>query len=122
MAALNSADPVSRVLERAFAPLDKRALGVALGLTSALIVFLVTAFHIVVEPEHGPPIGLLSQYFYGYDLTWKGALAGAWWALVAGFAAGWFFAFLRNFVLATWIFLIRTKASLTETSDFLDHI
>jgi hypothetical protein len=117
-----SAPPATQVLERAFAPLHKRALGLAFGLTAGFVVFLVTAFHVVAQPVDGIPIGLLSQYFYGYHVSWGGAFVGFWWALVAGFAAGWFVAFLRNLAVAIWIFWIRAKATFAQTSDFLDHI
>jgi hypothetical protein len=117
-----SSESVNRVLARVFAPLHKRALGTAVGVTAGLAVFLVTAFHVIVRPVDGPPLWLLDQYFYGYSVTWAGAFVGLWWAFVAGFAAGWFFAFVRNLALAIWIFVIRTKASLAQTRDFLDHI
>jgi hypothetical protein len=116
------ADPVERTLRRAFAPIHKRTLGVASGIVAALVVFAVTAFHVVEAPPEAPNIELLAQYFYGYDVTWRGAFIGAWWSFVAGFVAGWFVAFVRNFVLATWLFLLRTKADLARTTDFLDHI
>jgi hypothetical protein len=116
-----SDDSVNRVLERAFAPLHKRALGVAVGATVAMVVFAVTVFHIIARPID-IPIDLVSQYFYGYDTTWRGALIGVWWGFISGFVAGWFLAFLRNFMVATWIFVVRTKASLAQTQDFLDHI
>ena len=121
MAASSDSDAVNRVLARAFAPVHKRALGVAVGLTVSLVVFAVTMFHIIARPPD-LPIDLLAQYFYGYDRTWRGAIIGVWWGFVAGFAAGWFLAFLRNFTVAIWIFVVRTKASLAETKDFLDHI
>jgi hypothetical protein len=121
MAASPDSDSVNRVLAQAFAPLHKRALGVAVGLTVALVVFVFTAFHIIAGPID-MPVGLLSQYFYGYDTTWRGAFIGMWWGFVSGFAAGWFMAFLRNFAVATWIFVVRAKASLAQSRDFLDHI
>jgi hypothetical protein len=121
MVAPSDSDSVNRVLERAFAPLHKRALGVAVGATVAMVVFAVTVFHIIARPID-IPIDLASQYFYGYDTTWRGAFIGVWWGFVSGFVAGWFLAFLRNFMVATWIFVVRTKASLAQTQDFLDHI
>lgn len=121
MAAPSDTESVNRVLAQAFAPVHKRALGVAVGLTVALGVFLFTAFHIIAKPID-VPVDLLSQYFYGYDTTWRGAFVGIWWGFVSGFAAGWFLAFLRNFAVATWIFVVRAKASLAQTRDFLDHI
>src|SRR4029077_6110528 len=99
------ADSLKRALQYAFAPVHKRALGLAFGLTAGLLVFVVTAFHVVAEPTDGLPLGLLGQYFYGYRVSWPGAFIGLWWGFVAGFAAGWFLAFLRNIALATWVFV-----------------
>jgi hypothetical protein len=92
-----------------------------MGLTSGVIVFLLTAFQVIAHPSE-VPIGLLSQYFYGYEITWRGAFVGMWWAFVAGFAAGWFVAFLRNFALATWLIVIRARSVFSQANDFLDHI
>lgn len=117
-----SADPLTNLLETAFATLHKRALGVATGLTVGLLIFVVTAFHVVAQPTDAPPIQLLSQYFYGYDVSWQGAIIGLWWGFVVGFVTGWFVAFVRNVALATWIVVVRVKAELAQTRDFLDHI
>jgi hypothetical protein len=117
-----AADPLTRILASAFAPVHKRALGMATGLTAGIGLFVVTAFHVVVRPPNAPPIGLLAQYFYGYEVSWQGALIGLWWGFVVGFVTGWFVAFVRNLTLATWIFIVRTKAELAQTRDFLDHI
>jgi hypothetical protein len=115
-------EAVEVVLARVFAPLHKRVFGTVIGLTAGVGVFLVTAFHVVVQPPGGPELELLANYFYGYEVTWRGSLIGAWWGFVAGFAAGFFAAFVRNFAMATWLFFVRTKAHLEETRDFLDHI
>jgi hypothetical protein len=114
--------PVEVVLARAFAPMHKRVLGTAVGLTAAIVIFGLTAFHVIVRPPGALSIELLSQYFYGYDVSWRGAFIGAWWGFVAGFVAGWFAAFLRNFAMAVWLVVVRAKAHLSETRDFLDHI
>lgn len=110
------------VLQRVFAPLHKLALGLAVGLTAGVVIFALTAFHVIAQPPDALNIELLGEYFYGYDVTWQGAFIGFWWAFVSGFAAAWFLAFLRNLALAIWIFAVKTKAELTQTSDFLDHI
>jgi hypothetical protein len=65
---------------------------------------------------------LLSQYFAGYSVSFRGALIGLAWGMAVGFCAGWFVAFVRNFVLAVSLFLLRERAELDETRDFLDHI
>lgn len=106
----------------AFAPLDKRALGIAVGLTLGTGVFALTAFHIIASPSKAMDISLLAQYFYGYTVSWKGALLGSVWGFFSGFVAGWFTAFCRNMLFAMFIFIGRTKAELTATRDFLDHI
>lgn len=119
---LRTAESAEVVLRRAFAPWHKRTLGLAVGLTCALLTAAVTAFHIVATPEMAPNIGLLSQYFYGYEVSWTGLLVGAWWSFAAGFTAGWFTAFMVNFFLATWLLVVKARNDLSQTTDFLDHI
>lgn len=106
----------------AFAPVHKRALGVAIGAVAGLAVFGVTAFAALVRPADPFPLDLLSQYFYGYDVSWTGALIGLFWGFFTGFVFGWFAAFVRNLVIATKVFVLKTRADLAQTKDFLDHI
>jgi hypothetical protein len=113
-----SADPVKAV----FAPVHKRAFGIAIGVAAALLIFGVTALDLLFRPSPHIPLELLSQYFAGYDISWRGALIGAAWAGFVGFVAGWFFAFCRNLILTIVLFVVRSKAELAQTRDFLDHI
>jgi hypothetical protein len=106
----------------AFAPVHKRALGIALGTVTGAGVFALTAFHIVFRPGYALDISMLAQYFYRYDVSWTGACIGLFWGFMSGFVAGWFIAFVRNLVMAVYAFRIRTKAELAQTQDFLDHI
>ena len=115
-------DDVSVNLALAFAPLHKRALGVACGLTAGLVVFLATAVHLIVQPQVAIDLSLLAQYFRGYSVSWTGAVIGFLWGGFVGFVSGWFLAFCRNLVIAVSLFLTRTKAELAATQDFLDHI
>ena len=117
-----TSDSIDALVMRAFAPMHKRAFGLAVGITAGLAIFCLTAFHVALRPEEALSIELLAQYFFGYTVTWQGALIGAWWAFVAGFVGGWFLAFLRNLAVALWLMTIRIKANLAETQDFLDHI
>ncbi|MGH7505491.1 MAG: hypothetical protein ACRELX_07555 [Longimicrobiales bacterium] len=114
-------DVIPPGLQLAFAPLHKRAFGMAVGAACALVVAALTLFHLVLDPG-SPNLGLLSQYFYGYTVTRTGLLVGAGWGFVVGFVGGWFFAFCRNLALATSMFISRTRAELAQTRDFLDHI
>lgn len=109
-------------LALAFAPLHKRAFGIAIGAACGLTLFLVTAVFLLRDPEHGVGLALLSQYFKGYTVSWPGALIGLFWGFLIGFVGGWFLAFCRNLVIAASIFFIRARSELNQTRDFLDHI
>ena len=116
-----AADPLPRSASYLFAPVDKRAFGVALGVAGAMIVAGVTIVDLLVPtPWNG--IELLNNYFAGYSLSWTGALIGAGWGFAVGFCAGWLLAFTRNLTLALSLFALRSRAELDEVSDFLDHI
>jgi hypothetical protein len=112
----------SESLPAAFLPLHKRAFGTATGTAAAIVVFLVTAVYLVRGSPPDLHLGLLSQYFAGYTETWSGALVGAAWAGFVGFVMGWFVAFARNMLLAIMLVVVRTRAELSQTRDFLDHI
>jgi hypothetical protein len=109
-------------LTAAFLPLHKLAFGMATGVAAALLLFLLTALNIVLNPRPGIDLGLLREYFAGYSVTWPGAFIGAAWAGFAGFVMGWFLAFGRNLLLAVMLVVVRTRAELSQTKDFLDHI
>jgi hypothetical protein len=108
--------------ELLFAPLHKRALGIACGTAAAAVTFLVTAVYLLRDPQPGFDLGLLAQVFAGYTVSWPGAFIGAGWAWVAGFVLGWFLAFSRNLIVAFLLFAARSRAELEQTRDFLDHI
>jgi hypothetical protein len=105
----------------AFAPIHKRAFGMAVGLTMGTLVFLVTVYS-VLRPGTPVFVYLLSEYFLGYSVSWTGALVGFAWAWFAFFVAGWFAAFVRNAAIAVNIWIGYARAELSDTRDFLDHI
>jgi hypothetical protein len=106
----------------AFAPMHKFAFGVATGTAAALILASLTMGVLLLPNARSFPLALLRQYFVGYSVSWPGVLVGAAWGFAVGFVAGWFAAFCRNLALAISAFLIRAKAELSQTRDFLDHI
>ena len=122
MTTLETGAGTASTLVLAFPPIHKLALGVAVGLVAGLLLCVVTLGHVALDPRHGEYLALLGQYFYGYTISPMGAFVGLWWGFVTGFVAGWFMAFVRNFAIAVTIFALRTKAELSQTSDFLDHI
>ena len=105
-----------------FAPLHKRAFGMATGVVCGVLVFVVTAFSTLFPEGRTWPLSLLSEYFTGYTVSWEGASIGALWGWFVGFVAGWFAAFSFNFFVALELWLGKTKEELAATRDFLDHI
>jgi F420-0:gamma-glutamyl ligase-like protein len=116
------APALEQVVALAFAPLHKRAFGVAVGAATALLLAMATSVSIIVPSARRFPLELLGQYFTGYSVSWSGLVTGSAWAFFVGFVAGWFVAFARNLVLATVAFLITARAELESNRDFLDHI
>ena len=114
--------PLPSELLLAFAPLDKAAFGAAVGVAAGLIMFLLTVGTMLMPPDGRPDLGLLAVYFRGYSVSWAGALIGAGWGSFMGFVFGWFAAFCRNLIVAVSLFVIRSRAELAQTRDFLDHI
>lgn len=111
---------LAETMQMAIAPVHKAALGVATGLVAGLLVAAATVFIVVVQPLPQPRLDLLANYFYGYTVSWSGAVIGFLWAFGVGFVAGWFVGFVRNFVSAVWLFFVRTRAQFS--GNFLDHI
>ena len=111
-----------QVLQLAFAPLHKRAFGIAVGTAAGLLVALVTAYQILFVPPGTVQLELLRAYFYGYRVSWAGVAVGGAWGFAVGFIMGWFAAFCRNLAVAISVFITRTRAELGQTRDFLDHI
>lgn len=107
---------------RAFAPLDKRALGIAFGVAAALLVATVTMLSLFADPGQRFPLALLGQFFFGYTVSWTGVLLGALWAFATGFVWGWFLAFARNLMLSLWLLTVRVRADMVSSRDVLDHL
>ena len=109
-------------VDEPFLPLHKRAFGTAVGLAAALLHFVLTLLTMRIAPQSRLGLGLLSEYFNGYSVTWSGAFVGAAWAGFSGFVMGWFLAFCRNFAVAFLLIYVRARADLAQTRDLLDHI
>jgi len=106
----------------AFAPLHKLAFGIATGVAGAVLMVWLTVAGMYMPRGRDFPLSLLEQYFQGYSVSWSGVFVGAGWGFAVSFVAGWFAAFCRNLALAISAFVIRTRAELDSTREFLDHI
>ncbi|MEJ7712642.1 MAG: hypothetical protein WKF84_23045 [Pyrinomonadaceae bacterium] len=70
----------------------------------------------------GPTLSLLDNFFYGYDVTWTGALVGFAQACVAGFALGCGGASIRNWVMSGYACFVRRGADAASRRDLLDKV
>lgn len=104
------------------AKLDRSALGIAVGIVCGAVIFLATNFLVFKGGAHvGATLSLLSQYFYGYTVTFAGSFVGLFYGFAFGFALGWLTAFLRNFVIKIYLFSAKYKERLVSVNDFLDQ-
>jgi protoporphyrinogen oxidase len=112
-----------KVILQSFARLDKWALGISLGTVSGLLFFVATLWLVIKGGEVvGPNLKLLSQYFFGYTVSVKGAFVAFFYGFLWGFLFGWLSAYLRNLLVVLYLFRVRKKAERMSLRDFLDHI
>jgi hypothetical protein len=77
--------------------LNGRAWGISLGLLAGIGLFLATMILVLKGgPDTGRHLGLLGQYFPGYDVTFLGALIGFAYAFVAAYLLGRLICFVYN--------------------------
>ena len=89
-----------QAIRRAFERVSVRGWGVALGLLAALTLFLATVVLVVKGgADVGTHLGLLSNYFPGYDVTWPGAFIGACYAFTLGYLAGYSVGTIYNWMV-----------------------
>jgi len=117
----------ARILEvgltKVFVKLDRVAFGLSLGAAGGLVLFLATLFVVLGGGPLVPPtLGLLGQYFPGYEVTWAGTVVGLGYGSVAGFVGGWSFAFLRNACLFFRMAVLHRRARFDLLRRFLEFI
>jgi len=74
--------------------LNKRAIALANGILWAVMIFLATIY--VLVRGGGNTLVLLQQFFWGYGISFGGAILGLIYGFVWGFIYGWIFGFLYN--------------------------
>jgi hypothetical protein len=106
------------LLQLTFGPLDRMALGIAVGLWAALAILVATLVLVIKGGTIvGPHLQLLGQYFPGYTVTWTGSLLGSGYGFLLGFSIGWTVAFVRNLAVSLHLHLIRLRSSLNTLLD-----
>ena len=106
----------------AFARMDKLAFATAVGTVCGLLVFSATLWIISRGGNvSGSHLRLLAQYFIGYTVTVRGGFIAFGYSFFWGFMFGWLFAYLRNLLLAVYIYQVKRKAELLSLNDFFDN-
>lgn len=104
------------------ARVDPLALGAALGIVLGTLVFAATNFLLLKGGDDiGTHLGLLSNYWPGFEVTIAGSLIGALYGAATGLTLGFVTAFLRNAVLRLYLGSIKLWANLSRTY-FLDRL
>ena len=78
--------------------------GVILGLVGGIVVglgiFVATNWLVLKGgSDVGAHLQLLSQYFFGYSVSFLGSFIGMVYGFITGYVLGWFIAFVYNAVL-----------------------
>jgi hypothetical protein len=113
---------IANPLLLAFAPIHRRALGIASGVVLGGFLSLLTLVAVLRGGEAVNGLSLLSQFFWGYSVSWLGILTVFLWGFGLGFIAGWCMALFRNAMVWIWLTAIRSRAEMSAYSDFLDHL
>jgi protoporphyrinogen oxidase len=113
---------VQTVVRQAFTKLDRVALGVSIGSTAGVLLFLATLVLVLKAGDVvGPRLSLLSQYLPGYTVTPEGAALGLLYGFVVGFAGGWFVAALRNAALFLYLAVSQHRAERQILKRLLEY-
>ena len=76
------------------------SLALAVGLVAGALLFVATNWLVLKGGDPvGPHLGLLSQYFIGYQVSFRGSLIGFAYAFVTGFGGTYAGARLYNWVV-----------------------
>ena len=111
-------------IRRTFTRLDPVALGAGMGIVAAIIGGVLPARLLFGNPPDDVDltVGRLTHFFPGFDITPRGALIGAAWFLVVGFAAGFLIAAFRNLALRFVLWKMNLDAARWRRRHFLDEI
>ena len=74
--------------------LDKKALAFTTGIIWGLTILIATLW--VIWRGGGNTLALLQQFYFGYSISYLGAIIGLIYGFVNGFICGWVVAWLYN--------------------------
>jgi hypothetical protein len=90
-------------IHRAIARLRADVMSVVFGMIGGITLFLATIWLVLRGPTSqqevvGPHLGLLNNYFPGYEVTVLGAFIGLFYGALTGAVVGWIISFVYNSV------------------------
>lgn len=93
-----------RALDRAIARLRASVMALVCALFGGTGLFVATVWLVIRGPSPGssrvgPTLGLLRNYFPGYEVTWTGSLLGLFYGALTGAVLGWMTALIYNLVV-----------------------
>jgi hypothetical protein len=97
-------------------------MGVAVGTIIGCLLFLATLVVLLSGARSEPDLALLSQFLFGYTVSFTGSLVGLLWGFAIGFVLGWSFALLHNLTVWIVLTLVRSRAEMDQFGDVLDHL
>ena len=100
MTKTGKSDRQEQLLKKAVLQLNGHILGFVIGITGALIIFTATNWLVFKGGEEvGPHLGLLSQFFIGYTVTFLGSFIGAAYGFITGYLSGLLIGWVYNAVI-----------------------
>jgi hypothetical protein len=100
MADVKGENPEELILKQAVLRISGHILGFVMGIIGALIIFVATNWLVLKGGEEvGPHLGLLGQFFYGYEVTFPGSFIGAAYGFVTGYISGLVIGWVYNAVV-----------------------
>ena len=98
--AIKQAEAEEQLLKQAVLRLNGNVLGLVMGIIGGLIIFVATNWLVLKGGQVvGPHLGLLSQFFIGYSVTFVGSLIGAVYGFVTGYLGGLLIGWIYNGVV-----------------------
>lgn len=103
----NNEKPMSaeqlRAIQHAIVRLRASVMSLVFGLAGGTLLFLVTIWLVLRGPapgqtKVGPTLGLLRNYFPGYEVTVSGSFIGFFYGALTGALVGWIIAVVYNAV------------------------
>ncbi len=86
-----------QLLEQAVLHFNGNILGIVFGTVTGLIILIATNWLVIRGGENvGTHLGLLSNFFIGYSVTFVGSLIGAIYGFVTGYILGFLIAWIYN--------------------------